>query len=152
MTDGYLNYYREHNDLNSDNDDEFEYEDIDELNTSFYGPSITSLMRYGIEDISSIASILFLENMEENELNLVLNESFNVTIQQNIKNPEKILNIDSKKFNKNISCYNECSVCITNFETNDDIIEIKCKHIFHNECIKEWYKYKNVCPLCRAEI
>ena len=53
-------------------------------------------------------------------------------------------NILSSKSNNNI-----CSICLENI--NSECIT-KCKHVFHNECINEWKKYNNKCPLCREEI
>ena len=41
-------------------------------------------------------------------------------------------------------------------EFNEDsvVTPLSCnvKHIFHSECIEQWFKTKNECPLCREEI
>ena len=35
----------------------------------------------------------------------------------------------------------------------DEIIKkMPCKHIFHRECIKQWFKSNHTCPVCRADI
>jgi len=31
-------------------------------------------------------------------------------------------------------------------------VSLKCGHIFHNSCIKEWLKKSGTCPICRATI
>jgi len=52
----------------------------------------------------------------------------------------------------------KCPICITEFESNDDVINLNCpgtekskyKHIFHIDCIKGWINMScNSCPTCR---
>ena len=52
-----------------------------------------------------------------------------------------------------------CNICHTDFEPNDDLVKLKCGHVFHYECI--YITYKNnidkskynkkirICPYCR---
>lgn len=38
-------------------------------------------------------------------------------------------------------------------ETEDTVGEIKeCNHVFHENCLKEWLKQKNECPLCKIKV
>ena len=46
----------------------------------------------------------------------------------------------------------ECSVCKDQFELNQKIKIIPCKHHFHLECIMPWLKERNSCPVCRFEL
>ena len=46
----------------------------------------------------------------------------------------------------------ECSVCKDQFEINQKIKKIPCKHHFHLECIMPWLKERNSCPVCRYEL
>ena len=48
--------------------------------------------------------------------------------------------------------YNECSICLTEFSNDSEVSVTKCKHVFHNECIVEWSKYKKDCPVCRKNL
>ena len=45
-----------------------------------------------------------------------------------------------------------CVICKSDFELDEKITVLKCKHILHTECISEWVKYKSECPTCRAKI
>ena len=45
-----------------------------------------------------------------------------------------------------------CVICKSDFELDEKITVLECKHIFHTECISEWIKYKSECPTCRAKI
>ena len=86
----------------------------------------------------------------------VLNNSFDTYQDENLVKTDRDININSNQFlnleeskkEKN----KECSICISDF-TNESIISMtKCNHIFHTDCIKEWYKYKTDCPICREKI
>lgn len=46
----------------------------------------------------------------------------------------------------------ECVICKSDFELDEKITVLECKHILHTECISEWVKYKSECPTCRAKI
>ena len=47
----------------------------------------------------------------------------------------------------------ECAICLEEFQRNDIIKEFyKCKHIFHKECLKNWLKRSNECPLCKHDL
>ncbi|KAG0274585.1 hypothetical protein BGZ95_009639 [Linnemannia exigua] len=46
----------------------------------------------------------------------------------------------------------ECSVCKDEFEGQDTCIQLKCKHIFHEDCIKPWLKTSATCPTCRFSL
>jgi hypothetical protein len=50
------------------------------------------------------------------------------------------------------STIKECSICLVDFEENDDIANLTCKHIFHKTCIEEWSNRKAECPNCREPI
>ena len=78
---------------------------------------------------------------------------------------------DEKKYwtsteNKNISEYiqeadtkppdeENCCICYSDYsDTNENNITamLKCKHIFHKECIETWLKKSGTCPICRNNI
>lgn len=60
-------------------------------------------------------------------------------------NIENIKSIDSAIKD---SSDTECSICL------DDIINeytiLKCRHVFHDKCIKTWLKKRMECPMCRT--
>ncbi|KAG0292128.1 hypothetical protein BGZ98_002712 [Dissophora globulifera] len=43
----------------------------------------------------------------------------------------------------------ECSVCKDEFAKEDTLLQLPCKHIFHEDCIKPWLKVSGTCPTCR---
>ncbi|KAL3843484.1 hypothetical protein ACJIZ3_000887 [Penstemon smallii] len=51
------------------------------------------------------------------------------------------------------SGYNDCAVCLLEFEDNDYVRMLPvCSHAFHVDCIDIWLRSHANCPLCRAGI
>jgi hypothetical protein len=50
----------------------------------------------------------------------------------------------------------ECSICLDAYKSGETIALAKnaedCMHLFHQDCIVEWLKNHNECPLCRADL
>lgn len=53
----------------------------------------------------------------------------------------------------------KCSICMADVrEPNDEgiineyVCELPCKHWFHEDCVKEWLKSHDSCPICRKPI
>ncbi|KAG0378150.1 hypothetical protein BGX24_004615 [Mortierella sp. AD032] len=40
----------------------------------------------------------------------------------------------------------ECSVCKDEFTKEDNLLQLPCKHMFHEDCIKPWLKVSGTCP------
>ncbi|CAI2376759.1 unnamed protein product [Moneuplotes crassus] len=75
--------------------------------------------------------------------------------QANLKIKDLLLN--AAQFKRNPSEYevgDTCPICILEFAEDDNIICLPCNngHVFHSDCIGEWVKRKNCCPICKAEI
>ena len=43
-----------------------------------------------------------------------------------------------------------CAICLENTD-NSSYNALCCKGKFHFECLHQWFKIKNTCPLCRKE-
>ncbi len=41
-----------------------------------------------------------------------------------------------------------CIICLSEFKIGQSVKVLDCNHMYHNECINEWYKRKKVCPIC----
>lgn len=46
-----------------------------------------------------------------------------------------------------------CGICQDDLCENDrmGLLELPCKHVYNKECILEWFKKSNTCPICRKE-
>jgi hypothetical protein len=45
-----------------------------------------------------------------------------------------------------------CPICLEEYQENIEIAKLSCKHIYHKECIKSWFKMKFSCPYCCTDM
>lgn len=50
-----------------------------------------------------------------------------------------------------ISGESSCSVCQDDYDISEDILELPCNHVFHRDCITQWFDRSNSCPVCRSK-
>jgi len=46
----------------------------------------------------------------------------------------------------------ECSICLAEFENNEDLRRLPCNHFFHKNCVDTWLQENGTCPMCRNDI
>jgi len=45
----------------------------------------------------------------------------------------------------------QCSVCWDDFKLEEEVRQLRCEHMFHEDCIIPWLELHNTCPICRKE-
>ena len=45
-----------------------------------------------------------------------------------------------------------CCICLIPMKIGDDIVLLKCQHLFHFKCLEKWVETKEACPFCRGKI
>ena len=45
-----------------------------------------------------------------------------------------------------------CCVCLDNFEDDERVLRLPCRHEFHDVCIAEWLRKHRECPLCKDNV
>ena len=45
-----------------------------------------------------------------------------------------------------------CTICLEEFIQQENVIILKCTHVFHEECINEWLEKKPSCPNCNQNV
>ena len=49
--------------------------------------------------------------------------------------------------------FNECCpICQEDYEKMECVLQLDCKHLFHEDCLFPWLKNHNTCPTCRFEL
>jgi hypothetical protein len=46
----------------------------------------------------------------------------------------------------------DCSICWDSVELGGEITVLACSHSFHLECINQWCRVGDNCPLCRRRL
>lgn len=104
---------------------------------------------------------------EDNFVNFNFN-FFNRDIEENINNNNihdealenlpvfkidaKFMEVSQKEENKNEQ-FQKCIICMEKYEVNDEVKTLPCFHIFHKDCIDQWFKAGNdSCPICKNKI
>lgn len=94
----------------------------------------------------------------ESIINMILasdtNRYGNPPASKEVVNSLEKIKINEENINlirKNSNCEN-CSVCKDDFEINQELVNLPCKHSFHDECLAPWLKERNSCPTCRFEL
>ena len=57
---------------------------------------------------------------------------------------EDVSKLDAEKRN--------CTICLEDFKNKDKALILPCIHLFHKNCIKNWLKKQNNCPICKFKL
>ena len=98
-----------------------------------------------------------MSNMMNNISNMVVN---NLNINMNNENvnhgldPQIINNLLVTSSNLSELSENEitCIICMEDFKNDEDVIYLPCQHLFHKDCIYEWFKINDFCPICKLKL
>ena len=91
--------------------------------------------------------------------NITTNNFYNNNLQPVPEYEEDVLvTLDDKDLNDLITSKasgneDRCTICLGDIEKDEDIINLKCSHTFHDECLRQYLKdYDFKCPICREEV
>lgn len=62
--------------------------------------------------------------------------------------PQTVVNDASKLSSEKKNCV----ICLNDFENGDKTIVLPCIHLFHYDCIVQWFESHNSCPVCKYEV
>ncbi len=118
-----------------------------------------------------IGNIIFFkepQRQEENRANngnvrnAQVNHNRNANAEQRHRNDNEIPLRDIERLDLSVSRlleseYNEilkkqereCVICLEEFNIGEKISFMGCTHFFHTQCLKDWLRRDNFCPICR---
>ena len=141
MSDNY--YISEYSFYILENEDDNFYQGIDNLNY-FINQSL-DMFEYKARQNRQI------DILDQKILDATLHESLNNYKTQERK-PDIELKLNEILFGKEKIDIDDCRICLEKFIKNDKITKTQCCHWFHYDCLSEWGKYKQECPLCKSEL
>ena len=131
----------------------------------------SNILEYSLSDKNHTFNDNFeyINDILLNELKRFLRQSLSIIILNNIFNSnnnmedvklilseEELNKIPTNTFKnidnnlKDSSNINKCSICQDNYNDNDNVKILKCKHIYHSDCIDNWLgNHSHKCPYCR---
>ncbi|KAJ1688471.1 hypothetical protein LUZ63_019861 [Rhynchospora breviuscula] len=46
----------------------------------------------------------------------------------------------------------ECCICLAKYKERDELRQLPCSHVFHQQCVDRWLRIISSCPLCKQEL
>ncbi len=160
--------------INSENEEEYLYNNNQYLNNFIFNNLFTTISNQNppnlnIFDLSSQYSFdinnnfypIILNNILEDIENEYLEEVLQTSLNESnsIQRTEEPIDFSFQIYKESkvekaeeIETKKDCSICLIDFEENDQVTKTKCNHIFHHCCITEWSRYKKDCPICREKL
>ena len=101
-----------------------------------------------------------MNNMNENNMmNDMMNAMMNNDMGENNLNNGidiNLLNSLETTVLKDVSTLEEdkkqCVICMEDFNNGDEVMYLPCLHVFHKDCLLEWFKGHNDCPICKFKM
>ena len=66
--------------------------------------------------------------------------------------PQILCSLLPEKYTSEVADLETCTICIEDFEQDEEVIKLVCKHSFHPKCIVPWLQKSAECPNCKAKI
>ena len=51
-----------------------------------------------------------------------------------------------------VSAGQQCTVCHDDFVADAEVVQLPCRHCFHEHCILPWLEGHSTCPVCRKQL
>lgn len=123
------------------------------LNNNEYENIFNEIDEYDEEEYNGLDDSFFsrIVNRIIDPIENVLNRSLEE--QPSLEKNKEEIDFESVKY-ETVADKKEkkCCICLADFCDEEDVTSIKCKHLFHKNCIKEWSTYNITCPVCRTNL
>lgn len=97
--------------------------------------------------------ILDSDDEEEEEITVTINNTLYDPIRETPLDQEILRLIPEWKVSDNTKkTLKDCVVCMTEYNNDETLITLPCFHIYHKDCILEWFKTNDTCPLCKGHV
>uniref|UniRef100_A0A7N0SV54 RING-type E3 ubiquitin transferase n=1 Tax=Kalanchoe fedtschenkoi TaxID=63787 RepID=A0A7N0SV54_KALFE len=104
-------------------------------------------MRLDIDDMS-YEELLALEERMGSVSTALSEEALAKCVHRSVYKPES----SEPSFSDDSECQDDtrCSICQEEYVIGDEMGRLHCKHMYHVDCIDQWLRQKNWCPICKS--
>jgi len=81
--------------------------------------------------------------------NVIENNTYPHKYKKMIRNTDSS---DGAKDDDEDNSPDKCTICLSEFEEDEDVRRLPCMHLFHIECVDQWLHQNKRCPICRVDI
>jgi len=149
--------------VSADDDNEYNDVSIPSDDTSFmelYDEIFNEVLENAISEYLNAMMMSNRHIVTTNELILNNNRSYEQVLQESfetqpeIEKTDHIVEIESYNYSeiKDKIDDKDCCICLNDFEDDCEVSILLCNHILHKDCMIEWGKYKQSCPVCREQV
>lgn len=92
-----------------------------------------------------------INDLEEDTMDAEINDS-EVTKLQNSDYFLDFKKIPNLTYKQKGDFKDVCTICLNEFEENEQIKQFECLHLFHSKCFSNWLKKNRTCPNCRSRV
>lgn len=85
------------------------------------------------------------------EQNLLINLNANRGASQEMIESNTLPHKYQKLARSDSGC-DRCTICLCDYEEQDEVRRLPCMHLFHKECVDQWLPTNKRCPICRVDI
>lgn len=111
---------------------------------------LTTVVLIGIFIFCCSLNISMIDFFLSNEIN---NRNRNSESDQILINMNNINNINNMNIINNVIYIDDTKECCICLDKNiNEWVCTSCNHEFHKQCINDWRKTKNTCPICRSNL
>ena len=104
---------------------------------------------------SNLSGLPIMDSLNFSINNLSLHSSYNDDSLENSIDEEDLKEIPENEIN-NVDKLDQgkkkCVICLENFKNGEKGSFLPCVHLFHSDCIKNWLKTNNTCPICNYKL
>jgi hypothetical protein len=97
---------------------------------------------------SQNALLSFINNIEQSNQSIDTYEELTLLDNNKVTKGIKVNDISKEVFYEEFNC----PLCFDDFNKEDIILQLKCKHELCLDCGKEWFFENNKCPICMVEL
>jgi hypothetical protein len=102
-----------------------------------------------VESQVFLESLIYYSAMESKEIQRAIDSSLDQKVEDKPL-PDHIRNKLRK--GKCVSVGDGCAICQDIYALRDECIYLSCGHIYHCQCILEWFNRQSTCPCCRVMV